>query len=145
MSNLAHQFPRIPNRVPIYAGTPPVDVCQYQGVAYPSRWPKRRSITPLDLQEEENRYVVYFYLRNCTHTVARDKTYITVSNGVLHIKASSNEDDRVLARRWATATGIPECIDFGILLPDQADVNRISAYRVADTIKVIIPKCQMTN
>ncbi len=40
-----------------------------------------------------------------------------------------------------SATGVPECVDFGILLPDQADVDRIAAYRVGDSIKVIIPKC----
>ncbi|MCI0591682.1 MAG: Hsp20/alpha crystallin family protein [Gammaproteobacteria bacterium] len=101
-------------------------------------------MTPLDLQEEENRYVVYFYIQNCTHKVELDQIKITFNDGMLHIKAPCSKDDR-MSRSLATVAGFPECVDFGILLPLAADTQRLSAYRAGDTIKVIIPKCGATN
>lgn len=92
----------------------------------------RQSMTPIDLQELDDHYVVYVYTDQCS----QDRLSITVQDNRLVIKTR----ERDLSHENPTSTDWYSGFSFCFLLPAAADGATAFAYRQNGLLRIIIKK-----
>lgn len=120
----------LPRRVPIESGG--VAISATLRGSFQETIPGRQSMTPIDLQELENEYVVYVYVEHCP----QERLSVTVQDNILVIKNLSPEP---LHQNHASSDWY-DGFSFCFLLPAAANGATAHAYCQGSLLRVVIQK-----
>lgn len=104
----------LPRRVPIQTGAYTIRSQQQRSTKEATQ--HRQSMTPIDLQEPDDQYVVYVYVNHCS----QEKLSVTVQDNMLMIKNLARDplhEDRAALSGWYDG------FSFCFLLPAQQTVQ----------------------